>query len=1149
MLHAMLLRPVVSAALVGLRVPVARGGVTGVQALPHARGVARMSTAAAATVLPAGFDGLDVSDVFDCFEFVRKEPVPERGLTASVYRHKATGAEVVSIDAPVGDTNKVFSCNFRTLPKDDTGVPHILEHSVLCGSRRFPLKEPFVEMLKGSLKTFLNAMTGADMTMYPVASQNKQDFYNLVSVYMDACLFPRVLDPTVGPRLLQQEGWHYELPSADAPLTYKGVVFNEMKGVYSSPDQRHYRALKRALFTDHPIYAIDSGGDPRAIPSLTYDSFKSFHQKYYHPSNALLYIYADKEDLPVEERLALLQVWLGEFTASAEAREESIPWQPLASSPYEVSERYASDPKAKEDSKQFVTLGWLFPPKPLEPTTKLALTVLNDLLLGKPSAALQKRLLESKLGASVVGGGYGSSLQQSIFSVGLKGVAVGTEPKQKVVDLILSTLQAIARDGFDEDALEASINTIEFRLRASSASPMKGLSFMFGITSEWGYVTFTPWNTFTTTLTFIAIQTIALASASSSSSPPSSSSSSSPSPSSLTVTLPPPEFRLRASSASPMKGLSFMFGITSEWGYGRDPINVLRFEEPLAKLKAQVAARGSSVFTDLLQQLVLDNPHRVTLSLVPDPAMGAAQLAEEEAELESVRLRLSEDELAKLAEQTAELKEAQAAHDPPEALATLPVLSTSDLDTATYPIPIEAASLSVPGGAATLLTHELPTDGLVYLQVGLPLDRLPLDDVPYIPLLCRMMSELGTETTDEVTFARRVGALTGGMSVGTLTSQYPGDGGSTGDPAAMAAYLMLTGRSTATKASSLFDLASQMLINTNLDARDRVCEMLKSSISRAESAVVSSGNAYASSVLGARFSLAGHVGALMGGLPQISTMKAALAEAETNWPSLHSRLERMRGALLQADGCVVNLAADGRSLASSVDLVPTLLASLPSGGGGGGGSGWEWSAGSGGVLVPSHLGFQVPTQVNYVAKALPIFSPGELISGPSSVVARYLRTAYLWDRVRVQGGAYGCSLAFSRFDGRATLSSYRDPNVASTLSAYDGVGSFLRGHRLGPAELSQAIIGAVGELDAPQSVDAKSYTSMVRYLLGVSEESRQIWRDQVLATTPRDFLEFADRMDMLAEGGSVAVVGSEKAIAEANEELPDGKRLQPRQAL
>jgi len=1014
---------------------------------------------------PASFEALDISGVLDRFELVRTERVPERGLTATLYRHKATSAEVLSIDAP--DENKVFSCNFRTLPKDDTGVPHILEHSVLCGSRRYPLKEPFVELLKGSLKTFLNAMTGPDRTMYPVASQNKQDFFNLVSVYLDACLFPRVLDPVEGPRILKQEGWHYDVDDAEGPLKYKGVVFNEMKGVYSSPDQLHYRALKKALFRGHPIYAIDSGGDPRSIPTLTYDAFADFHRRYYHPSNAKIYVYGDEAELPTAERLALLESWLAEFGSSRGGGDEQIPWQPAEPEPYEVSEPYPVDAAAAAAPTQFVTLGWLFPPSPLEPSKKLAWGVLNDLLLGKPSAALQQPLLASKLGSAVVGGGYGASLQQAAFSVGLKGVAPGDEAKGRVSALILETLDSIAESGFEQSAVEASMNTIEFRLRAASASPMKGLSFMMGALSE--------------------------------------------------------------------------------WVYGRDPIEPLRFEEALASLKEDVARRGGAVFVELLRESVLENRHRCTLSLVPEPQLGGWLQAAEEQELSAVRERLSAGELKALEEETRALRAAQAARDDPADLAKLPTLSTSDLTASTKSIPIEVDEVAVAGGGrATLLTHELPTDGLVYLNVGFDLARLPIDDVPYVPLLCRMMSELGTDTLDETAFSRTVSAQTGSLGVSTMTSAKPRPGGAAGSPDEAVAMLMLSGRAVADKAPQLFDLAADMLASTQLDNAERAVAMLKQSLARAEAAVVSSGNSYASAALAARFSLCGSVDEMLGGVSQLHTLRGALEQAQSDWPALLARLERMRSALLSADGAVVNLSADEQSLATTAAHVPRLLGRLPSAAAPSNG-GWAWSAG--GVLVPSHEGLQVPTQVSYVAKALPIFQPGERICGSTSVVSRYLRTAYLWNTVRVQGGAYGCNLAFSRLDGRATFSSYRDPNLAATLEAYDGTGAYLRSNPLGPSELSKAIIGAVGELDAPQSVDARGVTSMVRHLLGVTEEERQIWRDEVLATTAADFVAFADRIDEVAARGSVAVVASESAIAEANVALPEAARLQAKAVL
>ena len=236
------------------------------------------------------------------FELVREEHVPELNTRARLYRHTRTGADLLSLCND--DENKVFGVTFRTPPADSTGVAHIMEHSVLGGSAKYPLKEPFVQLVKGSLKTFLNAMTYPDRTVYPVASQNVQDLYNLMDVYLDA-----VFHPLITPEHLMQEGWHYELEDADAPLTYKGVVFNEMKGVYSSPDSLLYRASQQATFPDN-AYGFDSGGDPQVIPQLTYEQFTEFHARYYHPGNALIYCYGDDAE---EERLRRIDAALAGF--------------------------------------------------------------------------------------------------------------------------------------------------------------------------------------------------------------------------------------------------------------------------------------------------------------------------------------------------------------------------------------------------------------------------------------------------------------------------------------------------------------------------------------------------------------------------------------------------------------------------------------------------------------------------------------------------------------------------------------------------------------------------------------------------------------------------------------------------------------------
>ena len=276
------------------------------------------------------------------FEVVSAGRLVEHSADAVLYRHTKTGAELLSVASP-SQTEKVFGITFRTPPNNSHGAPHVLEHSVLAGSKQFRTKEPFVDLLKGSLQTFLNAMTFPDRTCYPVASQNLKDFHNLVNVYLDAVFFPRALqDPTV----LAQEGWHYELVNTSEPLVYKGVVFNEMKGVYSSAEALLENSLQQALFPDIS-YGVDSGGDPREIPRLSITEFNNFHGAYYHPANSRLFFWGDDD---VSSRLELADRYLTQFGPAPLARAASaVLYQPPFDSPRLVEVDYPAKAAAEGD--------------------------------------------------------------------------------------------------------------------------------------------------------------------------------------------------------------------------------------------------------------------------------------------------------------------------------------------------------------------------------------------------------------------------------------------------------------------------------------------------------------------------------------------------------------------------------------------------------------------------------------------------------------------------------------------------------------------------------------------------------------------------------------------------------------------------------
>src|ERR1700730_18322977 len=340
------------------------------------------------------------------FELLRAQELPELNSSALLYRHIKTGAELVSISSD--DENKVFGVTFRTPPTDSTGVAHILEHSVLCGSRKYPVKEPFVELIKGSLKTFVNALTYPDKTCYPVASQNLQDFYNLIDVYLDA-----VFHPLLSPHTFAQEGWHYELDAVDAPIVYKGVVFNEMKGAYSSPEAILDRWSQQSLFPDI-TYGVDSGGDPKHIPELTYAGLKSFHARHYHPSNARLFFHGDDDPT---ERLRLLDAWLSPFAPITV--NSAVALQPRFVEPRRSERTFVAPEDERAAKKSMVMANWMFG-EVADVETDLALAILDHIVIGTPASPLRKALIDSGLGEAPVGHGLDDELRHPAFSTGLK---------------------------------------------------------------------------------------------------------------------------------------------------------------------------------------------------------------------------------------------------------------------------------------------------------------------------------------------------------------------------------------------------------------------------------------------------------------------------------------------------------------------------------------------------------------------------------------------------------------------------------------------------------------------------------------------------------------------------------------------------------
>lgn len=963
------------------------------------------------------------------FELIKEEHVAEIKTDARFYRHIKTGAELLSLTRD--DENKVFGITFRTPPSDSTGVAHILEHSVLCGSRKYPVKEPFVEMLKGSLKTFLNAFTYPDKTCYPVASQNLQDFYNLIDVYLDAVFYPRIT-----PLIFQQEGWHLEAEDVDGPLSFKGVVYNEMKGVYSSPDSLLGEYSQQSLFPDN-TYGLDSGGNPDEIVNLTFEQFQEFHRKHYHPSNARIFFYGDDD---IEKRLRLVNDYLKDFDRLE--IDSSILLQPSFDRPRRIERAFSAGDGADSEGdspKGMVTVNWLLP-ETVNPELNLAFHMLEYILLGMPGSPLRKALIDSGLGEDLTGAGLEGELRQMYFSAGLKGIDV--KNADKVESLILDTLSGLVTEGIDPQAVEAAINTTEFHLRENNTGSFP-------------------------------------------------------------------------------RGLQLMLRSLTNWLYDDDPMALLAFEKPLAALKSNTSG-GKKYFESLIDRHLINNNHRTTLVMHPDPTLEAKRTSEEKERLRTIADAMNPEQRRTLIENTRLLQQMQQAPDPPEALATIPTLKVEDLDKQNKLIPVQ----HLEEDGVRVLLHDLFTDGILYLDFGFGLRCLPQKYLPYVPLLTRTFIELGTEAEDYVTFTQRISRKTGGIRPEVFTATVK-------DSEESSTWFMLRGKAMVSQSDELLDILRDMLAAVKLDNRERFRQMVLEEKARQEQKLIPAGHQIVNLRLRSHFREADWVAEQMNGVSYLMFVRKLARMVDENWEEVLTALQEIRRLLIRRENMLVNVTLDQANWTPFESKLKTFLAGLPSAGQEVERADWVPEN------APPFEGLVIPAQVNYVGKGTNIYQMGYKFHGSTLVISRYLRNSWLWERIRVQGGAYGAFCLFDRLSGSVTFVSYRDPNLLKTLDNFDQTVTFLRNLQLTNDELAKAIIGTIGDIDSYMLPDAKGYASLLRYLTGDSEEERQRMRDEVLATTADDFRSFADVLQSVKEQGLVKVLGSQSAIEESLMENKD----------
>lgn len=958
------------------------------------------------------------------FELLEERDVPEINGKGRLFRHKGTGARFLSIEND--DENKSFGIFFRTPVPDSTGVPHILEHSVLAGSEKYPVKNPFRELMKGSLQTFINAFTFPDKTGYPCASQNTQDLYNLVDVYMDA-----VLHPLISPHTLDQEGWHFDLQEPDDPLTFKGVVFNEMKGNYSDPEYLLYIMGQSALFPGH-MYAQDAGGTPEVIPDLTYEQCKGFHEAYYHPSNSWTIWYGDDDP---EERLHRMSAYFKGFTRLE--KDTSVPIQKKVAKPQRVSRPYAVD-KDEKDAKYFITFNWLLPDH-AEPEDTFNMVMLEHLLIGTQASPLRKALIDSGLGEDLVGYGlapYGwHSTRQMFLTTGLQGVA--KENVKKVEVLVKETLSGLVKDGIDPDMIAATLNTVEFQLRENNTGLYP-------------------------------------------------------------------------------RGIMLMLRALSTWLYDGDPFGPLAYEAPLEAIKEKLA-KDERYFEKLIREYFVDNPHHAVVVIEPDTELFKRETEEETARLADIKAKMTPEEIQAVIDNTKALKEAQEAPDSPEALASLPLLTLDDLDKKNKLIPIEVSEKK----GVQIITHDIFTNSIAYVDVGFDLHSLPQDLIPYIGIFLEGMVKLGTQTEDLVKLSQRIGRETGGIAPTLLLQAIRNSRES-------AAWGMLRAKATVDKVGEMFNILKDILLTTNFDNQERFIQILLERKAQMEMNLVPNGHVVVNRRLTAAHTEAGWLTEQTGGVDNIFFTRGLIEQVEKDWPGVVEKFDTIRELFVNRNTMLCNVTLDGENWKKIESKLYAFLEKIPA-------ADVERKHWKPDLLTQSE-GLSVPAQVNYVGKGANLFELGYELDGSIEVARKYLGTTYIYEKLRVQGGAYGAFMVFYPNSGTLNYVSYRDPNLTVTVDNYDGTPDFLRNLDLDQGELIKSIIGTIGDMDTYQLPDAKGFTSLIRYLIGYTDEKRQKIREEVLDANAGDFKALADVLEKVAEKGIVIALGSAEAIEAANKE-------------
>lgn len=957
------------------------------------------------------------------YKLIMQSELSDINSVGYLYKHTKSGARVAVIKND--DENKVFSVNFRTPPCDSTGTPHIIEHSVLCGSSKYPVKDPFVELAKGSLNTFLNAMTFADKTMYPIASCNNKDFDNLMGVYLDAVFYP---DMKKRKEIFEQEGWHYEMESADSPLTINGVVYNEMRGVFSSPDQQLERLIQKTLFPDTP-YGYESGGDPDYIPELSYDKFVEEYSKYYHPSNSYIYLYGD---IDIEEKLQ----WIDrEYLSGFDTLEidsginEQKPFEGIKI----VDEKYSAQ---TESDKAYFSYNCVVG-NALDNEIQVAFQVLSYALVSVPGAPLKKALTDAGIGEEISCMFDGEILQPT-FSVFAR--EADADRKEDFIKIITETLEKIIESGIDKKSLEAAISYYEFKYREAD----------FGRYP---------------------------------------------------------------------KGLMYGINMMQTWLYDEnEPFSALCLNDTFKTLKERI---DTGYFEELVEKYLLKNSHRAVVNVFPEIGLSTKKDEELAKRLKEYKESLSDKEIEQIVNNTASLKNYQETPDTPEALMCIPLLKREDIDRKTPKIYNEKKEIS----NITVLHHNLFTNGIAYIDLAFDVTEYK-EYASYIGILSVMLGSIDTVNYSYLELSNEINLSTGGINTSAAVSAMKGNCDD------FKIMFEVSTRVLYTSMNRAFELIIEIIKGSLFSDKKRLREVLFELRSEFKASLEASGNATAVDRALSYNSESMYYQNQITGVSFYRLLDGLCNDFDNQCGALIEILEALVYKIFNKKNLIVSITADDEGYRVFEEESFEVFESL-----------YEINDDSLPVMPALYSpqrgvqneGFKTSGKVQYVARTGNFIKNGGGYTGALKVLRTILNYGFLWQNIRILGGAYGAMSGFTR-SGNAYFASYRDPKLAETNSVYEAIPEYLESFDADEREMTKYIIGTMSEVDIPLTPRARGRLAFNTYISGISEYDLQKERDEILSVTSEDIRQCGGLVKLVLDCNNICVVGSD-AVIESNREL------------